>query len=283
MIVITGATGHVGSALASELAGRGEAVRAITRRPEAARFPSGVEAVYGDFEDPSSLRAALRGAERVFLMSAQAIGSAPVPTHDLALVDACHAAGVRRIVKLSALGGGGTDGSNAVVQWVRQAESAVTGSGLEWTLLRPGRFMSNTLGWAHMIRRGNDISVPLASRPTASIDPADIAAVAALTLTEPGHGGKTYELSGPEALTPADEVSILGAVLERPLRIVPLTDEAERAALLRYGMPEHVIRAIQALGATSHGSEVLPTFESVTGRPARAFIDWARAHRQAFV
>jgi uncharacterized protein YbjT (DUF2867 family) len=280
-ILVTGATGHVGRELMHELIARGRSVRAMTRRPEQFDAIAGLDVVQGDFIDPASLGRALDGVVAVFSMSAQPIGAAAVPTHDLAMADACRHAGVRRIVKLSALGGGGHDPDSPIVRWVRAAEAAVTESDTEWTLLRPGRFMTNTLAWAPMLRRGDEVAIPMADRPTASIDPADVARVAAIALTSPGHAGKTYELSGPESLTPADELAILGRALGRSLHLKALTDEAARAGMLRYGMPEHVVDAILA-NRSRHGSEVLPTVEQVTGRPARRFAEWVDAHREAF-
>src|SRR6185295_8159992 len=203
-ILITGATGHVGRELLAQLMATGRSVRALTRRPEAIPAGPQLEVVRGDFEDPASLDAALAGVSAVFSMSAQAIFAAATPTHDAALASACRRAGVRRIVKLSALGGGGQDPQSPIVQWLRAAEATVIESGAEWTLLRPGRFMTNTLAWAPMIRRGEAVSIPMAGRRAASIDPADVARVAALALCRPGHAGKIYEPSGPEALTPAD-------------------------------------------------------------------------------
>src|SRR5712691_12053991 len=113
MIVVTGGTGHVGRELVAQLAGSGAAVRAVTRRPGAVAFLAGVDVVVdvvkGDFDDWASLTSAFRGAEAAFLMSAQAVGSAPHPTHDLALVEAAIDAGVTRVVKLSVLDGGATE------------------------------------------------------------------------------------------------------------------------------------------------------------------------------
>jgi uncharacterized protein YbjT (DUF2867 family) len=282
-ILMTGATGHVGRELLSQLAAMGRSVRAMTRRPEAIGTSPHVEVVRGDFEDPHSLDAALDGVDAVFSMSAQAIFAAPTPTHDEALGAACRRAGVRRIVKLSALGGGGNDPDSPIVRWVRAAEATVSESGAEWTLLRPGRFMSNTLAWAAMIRSGNEVSLPMAHRRTASIDPADVAAVAAIALTQPGHAGRSYELSGPESLTPADELAILAEVLGRPLRLKALSNEAARAGMLRHGMPEHVVDVILADQDSQHGAEVLSTVFDVTGRPARSFAAWAGSRRAAFV
>lgn len=281
-ILITGATGHVGRQLLSQLTALGRAVRAMTRRPEAIAVRPNVEVVRGDFEDSESLERALDGVDAVFSMSAQPIFAAPTPTHDQALAAACRRARVRRIVKLSALGGGGRDPESPIVRWVRAAEATVIESGAEWTLLRPGRFMTNTLAWAPMIRRGNEVSIPMAHRRTASIDPADVARVAAMALCQPGHAGQRYELSGPESLRPAEELAILADVLGRPLTLNALSNEAARAGMLRYGMPEQVVDAILADPDSEHGAEVLPTVRELTGQPARRFVDWARAHRGAF-
>jgi uncharacterized protein YbjT (DUF2867 family) len=282
-ILITGATGHVGRELLAQLATMGHSVRAMTRRPAAIATRPHVEVVRGDFEDPYSLDAALDGVDAVFSMSAQAIFGTATPTHDEALAAACRRAGVRRIVKLSALGGGGRDPESPIARWVRAAEATVIESGAEWTLLRPGRFMSNTLAWAPMIRRGDEVSIPMAHRRAASIAPADVARVAAMTLTQPGHAGRSYELSGPEALTPADELAILGELLGRPLKLHALSDEAARAGLLRYGMPEHVVDVILADNDSQHGAEVLPTLQEVTGHRAQRFAEWTIEQRVAFL
>jgi uncharacterized protein YbjT (DUF2867 family) len=281
-ILVTGATGHVGSELVTELLGAGWAVRAMTRRPEALQAAPRLEIVRGDFAEPASLAPALDGVERVFSMSAQPLFGAPTPTHDIALAEACRRAGVRRIVKLSALGGGGSDPESPIVRWVRAAEATVTESGAEWTLLRPGRFMTNTLGWAPLIRQGLPVSIPMAFRRMASIDPRDVARVAALALTQDGHAGKAYELSGPESLTPAEELQILSELLGRPLQLNALDGAAARAGMLRYGMPEFVVDAILAESNSEHGSAVLPTVLELTGTPARRFADWVAARRAAF-
>ncbi len=151
MILVTGATGNVGAELVAERNEDDEPVRAMTRRPRAVRFPAGVEVVYGDFDDPASIDAAFRDVDRAFLMSAQMPGSERRPTHDLRLVEAARRAGVGRVAKLSVFDGGA--GDNPIGEWHRQAEAAVVESGMDWTLLRPGRFMSNALQWARRHRR----------------------------------------------------------------------------------------------------------------------------------
>lgn len=283
MILVTGATGTVGSELVTRLAERGETVRAMTRRPKEIQVPPGVEAVYGDAEDPGSLDAAFRGADAAFLMSAQPVGSAPRPTHILALVDAARRAGIGRLALLSTYmsGEGGTD---PLTVWQAEAEAAVTGSGLAWTLLRPGRFMTNTLGWAPMIARGDAVYVPYADLPAVSIDPADIAEVAALALTTGAHDGAAYQLTGPEALTPNEELAIIGKELDRPLRAVEPPPDAFRAGLMRSGMSEEVVDAVIALMRDNPTpAEIHPTVPRILGRPATRFADWVVRNKNRFM
>ncbi|RPF35161.1 NAD(P)H-binding protein [Streptomyces sp. TLI_185] len=286
MILVTGATGHVGGELVRRLTAAGHPVRAMTRRPAEAELPADAEAVYGDADDPASLDAAFAGAEGAFLMSAQGVGTAPGPTHDLALAEAAARAGVRRLVKLSVLDAGA--GSDVIARWHAEAEAAVTdpSRAWAWTLLRPGRFMSNALQWAGQLRAGDEVAVPFADRPAASIDPADLAEVAALALTPAStdeHAGKAYELSGPQSLTPRQELAILGETLGRDLHVRPVPDEAARAGMTEYGFPPEVVDAImQRTLESDRGAEVLPTVEKVLGRPARTFAKWAGAHAGAF-
>ncbi|GAA4873970.1 NAD(P)H-binding protein [Actinomycetospora straminea] len=282
-VLVTGASGHVGAELVARLAADGRHTRAMTRKPHDLAVPAGVEVVRGDADDPRSLAAAFAGVERAFLVSAEAIDPDAGPTHVPALAEAAARAGVEHLVLLSVLSGG--EGDDVLAAWWRRVERAVTGSGLRWTLLRPGRFMSNALAWARQLDGGDAISVPFADRPAASIDPADIAAVAAaaLTATDRRHDGAVHRLSGPAAMTPADEVAAIADLLGRPLRAVEPPLDQVRAGMARSGMREAVIDA--ALARTLEGGdgvEVLPTVEQVLGRPARTFGDWLDAHRDAF-
>jgi uncharacterized protein YbjT (DUF2867 family) len=281
MILVTGSTGNVGRELVSQLAARGAPVRAVTRRPGAVSFPEGVEVVYGDFEDPASIEAAFAGADRAFLMSAQQPGSGH-PTHDLQLVEAAQRAGVGHVVKLSVFDGGA--GDDPIGAWTREAEAAVMDSGIDWTMLRPGRFMSNALWWAPMIRAGDTVAIPFATRPATPIDPADVAAVALASLTGEGHRNRAYQLSGPEVLTPADELRLLGEALGRPLRLVEPPVDQVRAGMIAGGMPEAVVDAVVARSLSEPGAEaeVLSTVSDILGRPATPFASWAKAHAHLF-
>jgi uncharacterized protein YbjT (DUF2867 family) len=278
MMLVTGASGHVGSALVRQLAAGGVAVRAMTRRPASLRVPDGVDVVAGDCDDPASLGAAFAGVEGAFLMSAQEIGAGE-PTHDLRLVAAARAAGVRRIVKLSVYDGG--ERPDVIGRWHRKAEDAVMTSGLEWTVLRPGRFMSNALGWKGMLERGDTVYAAWPDLPAVPIDPADIAAVAAAALTGDGHAGEAYKLSGPEILTPAEEIAIVGSVLGRPLSVVEPSEEQVAAGMRRGGMSEEAVAAVlERLRTSPEPAVVLSAIPDLLGRPATSFADYAKANFQ---
>jgi uncharacterized protein YbjT (DUF2867 family) len=282
MILVTGATGNVGAEMIGTLAASGHRVRAMTRRPHEARVPDGVEAVYGDAADPAGLDDAFRGVDRAFLMTAQAVGSAPRPTHDINLAEAARRAGVTHIVKLSVYGAG-TGGDDVIYRWHAEAEGAVIDTGIDHTFLRPGRFMSNALHWAPMIRRGDEVRIPFATRPAASIDPADVAAIAVAALTTDGHRNIAHQLSGPQALTPVEELQILGEALGRRLRLVEPSVEETRTGMLSHGMPPAVVDAILSHTLdTDDGTEVLPTMPGLLGRRPNTFAQWARAHAGAF-
>lgn len=150
MIVITGATGTIGSEVVRLLTERGVKVRAVTRDPERARLPAEVEVVRGDYTDAASMAAAFDGAEAAFLVGL--LGPDYVEL-DRALVATARAAGVRRLVKLSAIGAYDPE-LGRVGTWHLPGEQAVRESGVAWTILRPSSFASNTLSWAAMLGAG---------------------------------------------------------------------------------------------------------------------------------
>jgi uncharacterized protein YbjT (DUF2867 family) len=195
MILVTGASGNVGAEVTRTVLAAGHEVRALSRQSSAQGIPAGAEIVAGDLNDRSSLRPAFAGADAVFLL-------AGYPDVAGLLAD-MRAAGVGRVVLLSTGAVAGGDLDNDVVRFNVVSEAAVRDSGLDWTVLRPSGFMSNTLQWIPQLRAGDVVRESFADVPIAMIDPFDIAAVAALTLTSDGHNQSSYRLTGPGSLLPA--------------------------------------------------------------------------------
>jgi uncharacterized protein YbjT (DUF2867 family) len=282
MILVIGATGVVGREVVPRVLEYGQSVRAMSRTPEKWRplFDPAVELVRGDLEDNASLRAALTGVERVFLVTPSMSDQPP----DAAICALALEARARQIVRLSVLQAGG-DENDPVTGWHTTAENAIKASGLAWTFLRPGGFMSNTLGWTEMIRRDRTVRALFAGQPVAWIDPADIGAVAARVLTEEGHSGQAYPLSGPEALSPREQAAILAAALGTSIEVVDLPPAQVRAALIGQGMtPERAdaVLAMRGTDAVALGMTVYPTVERITGQAPRTYAAWVDAYIEAF-
>jgi len=276
MILVTGATGNVGSELVRTLAAAGQPVRALVRdESRRAALPSGVEAAVGDLNRPETLDATLDGVRGVHLLA----GYAGLPD----ALARMRAAGVERVTLQSSSAVPGGDVTNAVARYHIESEAAIRASGLGWTFLQPNGFMSNALEWAAQIRRGDVVRAPFANVRTAQIDPGDIAAVAATALTTGAHDGRSYRLSGPEALLAADRLAILARVLGRHLRLEPQPDHEARAEMSA-AMPAEYVDAFFSffVDGTLDESEVLPTVEQVLGRPPRTFAAWAEEHAGAF-
>jgi uncharacterized protein YbjT (DUF2867 family) len=158
-------------------------------------------------------------------------------------------------------------------------------SGLAWTILRPNEFMSNAYFWRDTVKSQGVVYAPTGDGKHAAIDPLDIAAVAAKALTTSGHEGKTYALTGPEALSTAEQAAKLGAAIGRDVRHVDMPSAAFREQLANMGLPPVAIDPLANfydLVRQGKLAYVHPTVEQVTGRPARGFADWARDHAAAF-
>jgi uncharacterized protein YbjT (DUF2867 family) len=282
MIVVTGATGNVGSEVVRQLAARGQKVRAFVRGGEAAgtRLPKGVEIARGDLHDPDSLEAALRGAERMYLLSPMVPDMQELEAR---AIDAAARSGVRHVVKHSNMGA--VEGASAFQRWHRAGEKLLEDSKLRWTFVRPTGFMSNALAWAHSIRAQGAVFSPGGSGKLSVVDPRDIAAVAVCALTEPGHEGKAYDVTGPEALSTAEQIETISRVIGKALRYVDVPEEAARQAMLETGMPPAVVQGLlefMQLVRAGGGAVVSEAASRVTGKPARTFEAWVRENAGAF-
>src|ERR1700757_3599539 len=225
MILVTGASGTVGREVLREVAKSGAQHRAMYRSAaEAGKAPAGTEAVVADFAKKETLGLALRGVESVYLVCS------PIP--DLVqlesdMVDACVDSGVRHVVLNSALGAG--DYPKSFPSWHRRVEDKLSGSGLDYTILRPNSFMQNILTYyAPGIRTQGVFYAAMGNARTSFIDVRDVASVAANTLTSPKHTGKAYELNGPEALTYAEVAAKITRASGRKVQYVDIPVAQQR-------------------------------------------------------
>src|SRR5207244_4801537 len=166
-----------------------------------------------------------------------------------------------------------------------QIERLIETSGLEWTFLRPGMFAANALSWwAQQIRAGDVVRWPYLAVPTAPIDERDIAAVAVRALCENGHAGAEYVLTGPQSLSQLEQISTIGGVIGRSLRIEEISPEEARVELLKPYMPAAAVNMLLDAWAAAAGQPALvtSTVAEITGAPARTFRDWAIDHAAEF-
>lgn len=279
MILVTGATGTVGREVLRQ-APSDVPVRVMARQPERVVGVSGaVEVVHGDYDDPESVAKALAGVERVFLVTSR-VGR----DDDERFLRAARAAGVRHVVKVSAAAVEDDRAHDLITGWQRENEALLRASGMEWTLLRPRSFMSNTLSWAASVRRDGVVRALYGESANACVDPRDVAEVGVRALTEPGHTGRAYTLTGPEALTAVEQTAHLSDLLGRPLHFEDL-EPREARSLLSARHPAPLVEALlQSAERQRQGAKagVGKAVQEVCGRPARAYRAWAREHLTAF-
>lgn len=274
-ILVTGATGNVGRPLVNHLAEAGAQVRAVTRRPESAQFPVGVEVV-------GSAAEGIRGTSAVFLNS-RALGDELTTVVELA-----RRAGVKRLVALSAI--------NADDDFSRQpsrfrgdrnseVEQYAVDSGLEWVSLRPTVFATNFFGmWAPQVRTGDVVSGPYAAASTAPIVDSDISAVATRALLSDDLLDRRIPLTGPQALTNTELVDVVGDVLGRPLRYQEVPPDLVRQRFIGLGFSTGFADAYMGLLEATVSKPALVTneVEKILGRPPQTFGDAIRSHRHLF-
>jgi uncharacterized protein YbjT (DUF2867 family) len=275
MILVTGATGNAGGGVINGLRELGAEVRAAVRPGSEEKLLEGVETVTADLNDSDSVRGAAEGATAAFLLSGyQGIDASLASLGD---------AGVERVALLSSSAAPTGKLDNAIAAYHLRSEQAVRDSGLPWTFLQPNSFMSNAYRWLPQLKNGDVIRGPFPDVAISVIDPDDLGAVAARALTASDHEGKTYRLSGPEALRPAEQVAILAKCAGRDLRFEGQSDEEARAEM-EGAMPKAYADALFEFFSEGLIDEttVHPTVKQVTGREPRSFEQWAEAHGLAF-
>ncbi|MFF0544254.1 SDR family oxidoreductase [Nocardia thailandica] len=281
MIVVTGATGNIGRTLVDTLARDGQRVRAVSRGARATELPAGVTHVAADLGDPEAFAAAVEGADALFLLiTGEQLVAGPDPDQVLKTVAA---AGVRRVVFVSSQAAVTRPGSAGYARTLA-FEAALPDSGLEWTVLRPGGFFSNTFAWIEPVRTARTIAAPFADTALPSVDPADIAAVAAAALTGDGHDGKVYTLTGPALITPRAQAAALAAALDLEIGFVELDREEAKRNMLRFMPPEVAEHTLDILGEPlPEELRISGDVEAVLGRPAGTYAEWALRHRALYL
>ena len=276
-ILIAGATGTVGRELTLQLSARDIGVRALVRDPESANLPTGVELARGDLADPASLAVPLDGIETMFLVwpfTSEHAATELAPTVVEAITQR-----VGRVVYLSAAAA--ADDPDRF--WAR-LERLIERSAEEFTFLRPTGFAKNTLMWASQIREGDVVRWPYGAAARSLIDERDIAAVALLALTETGHAGATYVLTGPQALTQIEQLDAIREAIGRPLSWEEISREDARPGLVAaFGEEAFADSALDAWARFVAAPErTTQTVQEITGTPAHSLRDWATHHAEDF-
>ncbi|BDI29171.1 NAD(P)-dependent oxidoreductase [Capsulimonas corticalis] len=283
-ILITGANGTVGGDLTAELANHGVKIRAGVRSKLRARniVAYEPELVEMDLARPDTFPDALYGIEQLFLLTPFTGGTTEIVQN---LVNAAKAAGVSHIVRLSAYGADAEPGIT-LGRWHRAEEKIIQESGIPVTILRPNGFFQNFAEIdGRSIKTQNAIYSPVTVGKASFVDTRDIAAVAAKALTEPGHEGKIYEITGPEAISYTEIAEQLSTVTGRTISFVPVPEEAVRDGMVAAGAPEALADALVELFQlyeAGYAGRVLPTVEEITGKPARTFAQYAADYAAAF-
>ncbi|TXS00665.1 NAD-dependent epimerase/dehydratase family protein [Streptomyces sp. col6] len=276
MILVTGATGNIGSALLRELRARGAGpLRGLTRDASRAALPAGVEAVEADFAVPGSLEPALAGVRSLFLPSR--VGP------DADILAAARRAGVEHVVLVSSITVRshphlGPAAENLAV------ERLLKDSGMAWTILRPTQFASNALLWAASVRAGEAVRAPFADTGLPTIHPADIASVARVALTEPGHRGRAYALTGPEAMPARQQVAAVAAAIGCAVPFTEIGRQEARTWMAGVVGEEDADAVLDVMGGDANEEllAVRDTVTQVTGAPGRTFQQWAEENADAF-
>jgi uncharacterized protein YbjT (DUF2867 family) len=282
MILVTGATGTNGRALVHELNKRGVPFRAMVHNGNRRNLlPHGVNIVQADFAKPDTLARALDAVDHAFLVSPSSEHSAELEKN---FITAAQAAGVAHIVKLSVLGAD-LQSPCRFHRSHRDVELELENSGMGWTSLRPNLFMQTTLIYKPAIVSQSAIFAPVGNSRISIVDVRDIAAVAAVALTEAGHDGRNYVITGPAALTYTDVARQLSEALGKEVRYVDVPYSAARHAMLRMGVSRWQVEGIVELNEMYKRGEavdVTNTVRSVAKKEPVTFAEFARDFANAF-
>lgn len=273
--LISGASGRVGRHLVADLIATGHHVRALTRSPEKADLPAQAEVVAGSFDRlPDGI---FDGVAAAFVFPAD--GAA-------AFARAAAADGVPHLVLLSSLAAAlehERDHRSVSQRHHTAIEEAVRGSGTAWTILRPGTFAANLLAWSQPIRFTGGVRGPYPTSAQAPIHEADVAAAAAAVLTQPGHEGQIYPMTGPQALTRVDQLKAIGEAIDRELTFTVQTPEEFAAEMAQYGVSADIVSMLLDYWADTVDEPDVPRPpDRLIGRPAKTLAEWARDHAADF-
>ena len=261
MILVTGATGNIGKELVQKLLEKGEEFRILVRdEKKALGAESQVEVAIGDLSKPETLGTAMQGIDKLFLIT-------PDTGQVRALLNTAQQNGVRHVVKISTIE---ADRSLGPGKWHRQQEELIKSMGFAWTFLRPTMMMVNTVEWwGETVKAQNTVYFPGGKGKVPPVDTRDVALVACAVLTESGHEGKIYELTGPKAFTIVEMVEILSKALGKPIQYTNVPVFAAAIGMLRFKLPLYVVLGLmQTLVALrrSDYAYVTDTVEQEIGR-----------------
>jgi uncharacterized protein YbjT (DUF2867 family) len=283
LIVVTGATGTVGSRVVKHLAEAGHSVRALVRDPaKAASLNRSAEFVVADLSKPETLEAAFTGADKAFVVAPPAANMELMAANAL---EAARQAGVKHVVYLSNFGAG-KFGPSPVWNWHAAGESRLQALNVAWTILKPARFMTNTpfpFSW-HGIKELGVLTEPTGAGRMSVIDPGDVAAVAAKLLTAGGHDGKIYQLTSSDLLTGEQIAAKIGAAIGKAVRFDDPPPDEIRAALLSKRAPDFVVESVLRYFETVREGRWHTTgaVSEILGRPPRTYDTWLRDNAATF-
>lgn len=283
-ILITGATGNIGTELTKQLAERQVPFRAMVRSRQgggALAELAGAELVIADFNNEKAVASALQGIERAFLLTPS---SEQAEAQQLTFVDTARRLGTKHVVKMSQWAAD----ANSPVRFLRYhaaVEEKIKDSGIAYTFLRPNLFMQGLLGFRGTIVKQGRFFASISEAKISAVDVRDVAAVAAAALTQKGHEGKTWNITGPEALTHREMADKLSDALGRLIRFEEVPQQTMREALVGVGFPDWQADGLiedYAHYARGEASRVMTGVEDATGKPPRAFDEFVRDYAPAF-